>query len=283
MRALAAPASRVRTRADMKQERAEARNVRAPLLQRIPCVAPGGDMRRLAARLGRLSEWSGLCPAVVLALGVLLLAGRVWANGLDPAGPPNERTAAPLEGSCVDALCHNDEFVDSGLGELLLIVPLSYVPDEVYKIEVHLSQADQMRWGFELAVLDAAGSSAGSLTSMDGETQVAVSNGTTEPLGREYVKHTPLGTAAGQPDDYAWSFQWTAPSEDAGPVTFYAAGNAADNNDFQFRLPGTDDAGDFIYTAQQTVPLAEPSRAALAMAAAAALGAIARVRRVGSP
>jgi hypothetical protein len=42
MRAFAAPQSRVRTRADMKQERAEARNVRDLLLQRMPCVAPGG-------------------------------------------------------------------------------------------------------------------------------------------------------------------------------------------------------------------------------------------------
>ena len=25
-----------------------------------------------------------------------------------------------------------------------------------------------------------------------------------------------------------WSLEWTAPPEDVGPVTFYAAGNAAD-------------------------------------------------------
>jgi hypothetical protein len=188
-----------------------------------------------------------------------------------------------MEGSCFDSQCHDDELVDSGLGELVLIVPPSYVPDEVYTIDVRLSQADQMRWGFELTVLDAAGSSVGSLASTDGETQVAVSNGTTEPLGREYVKHTPLGTAPGQPDSHAWSFHWTAPPGDAGPVTFYAAGNAADNNGFQFRLPGMGDAGDFIYTAQETIPLPEPGTAALAIVATAALGAIAGVRRQDSP
>ncbi len=42
MPALAAPQSGSRARADMKQKRAEARNVRTPLLQRMPCVAPGG-------------------------------------------------------------------------------------------------------------------------------------------------------------------------------------------------------------------------------------------------
>ena len=229
-------------------------------------------MRRFAARL--------FTPA----LGVLLLAARVWARGDLPTGPENERTGAPQEMTCFEAVvCHFDEEVDSGPGELVLIVPPSYVPDEVYTIDVRLSQADQMRWGFELTVLDAGGASVGSLASTDAETQVDVSNGTTEPLGREYVKHTPLGTAAGQPDGYSWSLDWTAPPGDAGPVTFYAAGNAADNNGFQFRLPGMGDAGDFIYTAQQTVPLPEPSSAALAIAAVAALGAIAQARRTGLP
>jgi len=228
-------------------------------------------MRRLLVRL------------VMLAFGVLLLEGRVWANGIEPKGPPNERTAAPMEGSCFDSQCHDDELVDSGPGELVVIVPPSYVPDEVYTIDVRLSQLDQMRWGFELAALDAAGSSVGSLTSTDGETQVSVSNGTTERLGREYVKHTPFGTAPGQPDGHAWSFDWTAPSQDVGPVTFYAAGNAADDNGFQFRLPGMGDAGDFIYTAQETVALPEVSGAPFALAAAVALGVITRLRRTRSP
>jgi hypothetical protein len=243
-------------------------------------------MRRFAARLGlsRLSERSGPCPAVVLALGVVLLGTRVWANGDLPTGPENERTGAPQEMTCFEAVvCHFDEAVDSGPGELVLIVPPSYVPDEVYTIDVRLAQADQMRWGFELTVLDAAGSSVGSLTSTDAETQVDVSNGTTELLGREYVKHTPLGTAAGQPDGYAWSFHWKAPPVDAGPVTFFAAGNAADDNGFQFRLPGQGDTGDFVYTAQETVPLPEPRSAALAIAAALSLGAFAQVRRTSSP
>ena len=60
MRALAAPRSRARTRAGMKQERAEARNVHDLPLQWIQCVADEVGMRRL----------------VVLAFGVLLLEGR---------------------------------------------------------------------------------------------------------------------------------------------------------------------------------------------------------------
>jgi hypothetical protein len=205
---------------------------------------------------------------------VMLLASRGWANS---SGPPDERTAAPMEGTCFDMGCHTDAPLGSGPGDLVLIVPPSYVPDEVYVIDVRLSQAGQMRWGFELAALDALGSSVGNLMPLDAETQVTISQG----LGRQYVKHTFLGSGGGQPDSYEWSFQWTAPSEDVGPLTFYAAGNAADNNGLQ--IDPTGQAGDFIYTAQQTVPLPEPSSAALALAAVAALGAIAQARRTGSP
>lgn len=253
MRALAAPLSGVGRSGEMKQEPRAARNVPPTTL------------------------------ALASVLGALLLSGPARAYGADPMGPPNERTGAPLEGTCADVQCHFDEPVDSGPGELVLIVPPSYVPDEVYTIDVRLAQADQMRWGFELAALDAAGTSVGSLASIDAETQVAVSNGTTEPLGRQYVKHTPLGTGAGQADAYAWSFTWTAPSSDAGPVTFYAAGNAADDNGFQFRLPGFGDAGDFIYTAQETVALPEPGvqGGAIGIAAAICLAGARHRRRIG--
>jgi hypothetical protein len=210
---------------------------------------------------------------------VTLVAADAWARGDRPTGPDNERTGAPLEGTCFDSQCHDDELVDSGLGELVLIVPPSYVPDEVYALEVRLSQEGQMRWGFELTALDGAGSSVGNLASTDAATQVSVSNGINELLDREYVKHTPLGTAAGQPDAHGWSFEWTAPPSDVGPVTFYAAGNAADGNGHQFRLPGQDDAGDFIYTAQETVPLPEARRAAIGLSVALGLAVHARLRR----
>ena len=55
--------------------------------------------------------------------------------------------------------------------------------------------------------------------------------------------HTSAGTAQGTNDENQWTVEWTAPDADIGPITFYAAGNAA-NADF-----GT--AGDYIYTAQE--------------------------------
>jgi hypothetical protein len=48
--------------------------------------------------------------------------------------------------------------------------------------------------------------------------------------GRGYLKHTAVGTHAGQPDSAAWAFQWQAPAAGTGPVVFYWCNNAANNN-----------------------------------------------------
>ena len=109
----------------------------------------------------------------------------------------------------------------------------------------------------------------GSLTPrLDGETQVSFSSS----FGREYIKHTLPGTAAGQPEGHAWSFEWTAPPDDVGPVTFYAAGNAANNNG--------NNSGDYIYTTSALVPLPEPGSTTLGATALALAAVLAsRLRR----
>ena len=52
------------------------------------------------------------------------------------------------------------------------------------------------------------------------------------------------GSASGTRDKNQWTFKWTAPTNDVGPITFYAAGNAA-NGDFST-------SGDYIYTQKAT-------------------------------
>ena len=82
------------------------------------------------------------------------------------------------------------------------------------------------------------------------------------------MHHTEPGTAAGQPDANSWTVEWTAPPEDVGPVTFYAAGNAADNSDTAAL------SDDYIYNVNVTVPAPEPGALAgglLGLAAAAIL------------
>src|SRR6266542_4030036 len=57
---------------------------------------------------------------------------------------------------------------------------------------------------------------------------------------RQYIEHSFTGTFQDQRNGASWSFKWTAPAEDIGPVTMYAAGNQANNDG--------NNSGDQIYT-----------------------------------
>jgi hypothetical protein len=62
------------------------------------------------------------------------------------------------------------------------------------------------------------------------------------------MEHDFLGTFQGQAAGASWTFNWVAPSTDVGPVTFYAAGNQANNNG--------NETGDQIYTTSASVRVA---------------------------
>ena len=133
--------------------------------------------------------------------------------------------------------CHFGNALNAADGSLMLTIPETYEPNEVYTIVVNLSRAGQSRWGFEMTALDADGASAGSFTVDD-----AGNTGIFEANSKQYIHHTTAGTAAGTNNAHSWKFQWTAPDADVGSITFYAAGNAA-NRDFNT-------TGDYIYTTQ---------------------------------
>lgn len=166
-----------------------------------------------------------------VAAGLLLVSESASAFS---SGPPNGRTNAPGEGVCTE--CHASFALNSGGGTFAVTgAPTQYAPNTAYTITVTINQTGQSRWGFELVALTASGQQAGTITVTDAaNTQTSVSNGKT------YIKHSSAGTRSGQPGPTSWSFVWTSPATDLGVITFYAAGNAADND-------GSHD-GDRIYT-----------------------------------
>ena len=164
---------------------------------------------------------------------LFLLAAASTAHAFS-SGPPDARTGAPGEGVCTD--CHLSFPLNSGRGQLSLLdgPTEGYEPGQTYRLRVSLSDPDAVRWGFELTSLDASNAPAGDLVSVDGNTQTS-----TALTGREYVKHTTIGTANGQSGSNEWSFDWVAPAEGTGAVTLWFAGNAANGNFFN--------TGDRIY------------------------------------
>lgn len=153
-------------------------------------------------------------------------------------GPPNGKTGAPGEGTCVD--CHSSYPLNSGDGAFTISAPSTFGPGQTYAITVEISDPGQSRWGFELTPLDA-----GTITVTDpANTQISNAG------DNLYIKHTSTGTFNGIDDGpVSWTFDWTAPTDNVPEViTLYAAGNAA-NGDF-------DNAGDYIYSTSVTINLA---------------------------
>ncbi|HEX6718921.1 MAG TPA: PQQ-dependent sugar dehydrogenase [Pyrinomonadaceae bacterium] len=154
------------------------------------------------------------------------------------SGPPAGYTGAPQEEPDACAECHVPP--DAGTGHISITAPQTYVPGQTYPITVTHTNADQtrLRWGFELTVLDnASDEKAGNLQNTDGLTQIL--NNAGPGSARQYVEHTAAGTFIGQHNGASWTFNWTAPATDVGPVTFYAAGNQANNDG--------NTSGDYIY------------------------------------
>ncbi|HEY8411955.1 MAG TPA: PQQ-dependent sugar dehydrogenase [Pyrinomonadaceae bacterium] len=154
------------------------------------------------------------------------------------AGPPAGYTGAPQELPEACAECHVPP--DAGTGRISISAPQTYIPGQTYPITVTHTNTDptRLRWGFELTVLDnASDEKAGELQNTDGLTQVLNNAGPTS--ARQYIEHTAVGTFIGQQHGASWTFNWTAPATDVGPVTFYAAGNQANNDG--------NTSGDYIY------------------------------------
>ncbi len=158
-----------------------------------------------------------------LAFGV---AAFFADNGLIPVAqsyssqPPPAMTGAPGEQNC--SLCHDE----TGPGTIAIMAPANYVPGQTYQIQVQHATTDatRMRWGFEMTTLDGTNSAAGTFTDTTAFTQQDFGD------GRWYIEHNTAGTFAGTGGGATWTFDWNAPATDVGPVTFYAAGNQANNN-----------------------------------------------------
>jgi hypothetical protein len=164
-----------------------------------------------------------------LSLFALFFTAAVGPAYSYSSGPPIGKAGEPPAGSnCTD--CHSG-VVNSGPGTMELITPEFYEFGQTYTIELHLTETGAARWGFEVVALDDTDSPAGSM---------AISDPAHTQVDGDYVMQTQRGSYAGVDDGpVSWMFEWTAPDGDVGPVVFFVAGNAANNDG------GT--SGDHIY------------------------------------
>ena len=158
---------------------------------------------------------------------VLFLSYGAGQNEVYLSGSPGD-VADNGVGNCT--LCHggNDIILNSDSRNVItLTVPSEYELNTTYPITVETSSVSG-RQGFQLSVEDGSGSGikVGDLTD-DGVNNQVFDLMTDRG---EAITHTGAGAFAPP-----WTFQWTSPATDVGPVTFYVALN---ETNFDFNSTG---------------------------------------------
>jgi len=167
---------------------------------------------------------------------VLFLSFGAGQDMFYVSGSPGDVTDNGV-GNCT--LCHVGSPVITNSSIITLTAPSTYELNTTYPIAVATSSA-ATRQGFQLSVEDGSGSGmkVGDLRD-DGTDNIAFALAS----GRgEAITHTGSGAFA-----YPWSFEWTSPAVDVGPVTFYVALNES-NLDFNT-------TGDQIHLKQSSATL----------------------------
>src|SRR5688500_3909136 len=93
---------------------------------------------------------------------VAFLFGAIQLSSANSGAAPLGNTNAPGEKNC--AQCHNSFGLNNGTGRILLNgIPDGYELGKNYNIEIRLDDADAIKWGFQLAIIDGIGQSAGTV------------------------------------------------------------------------------------------------------------------------
>jgi uncharacterized protein (TIGR03118 family) len=168
-------------------------------------------------------------------------------------GPIARLTGAPGDNQLACTQCHSGA-LNSGKGSVRVVFPdgAQYKGGATYRLKVELRDPDQQRWGFQLTARLASNlekGQAGDFTVTDGNTRIICENNTAKPCPAgqqvQFIEHVVAGTRPGTTGGADFEFDWTAPPAGSGPVTFYVAGNAANNNG--------NNQGDSIYTSSLSI------------------------------
>jgi hypothetical protein len=177
----------------------------------------------------------GVLRGGLAVLCVVVLCGDALARRNNP--PPGVTGSIASAGNNC-SICHVGS---SGSGSVQILgAPALYQFNQVYNLTVRVSDPTQAGAGFELSAEDAVGTHVGNLIVSDAiNTQINTSDA-------GFINHTGTGVNnsvlawAGLGNAAEYDIEWQAPASDVGTVTFYAAGNAINNNG----VP----SGDHIYT-----------------------------------
>lgn len=190
------------------------------------------------------------------ALALAMTAKEAWLP--KSGGPPACFAGEPPRGStCNNSGCHTDFAVNSGSATLMADLggaENGYNLGQTYTIRIALHQAGLIRGGFQAIALQDNNDtiSPGIFTLTDPiRTQRIDQDFPHADTGctifsKVWIEHTDAGIDDPVMDTIRWEFDWQAPQQDAGSITFYVAAVEADAD--------LDVTGDHVYSLSLTIP-----------------------------
>jgi len=138
--------------------------------------------------------------------------------------PPNGRTGAPGESTCVSCHTPQNQAIKGSIS--IEGFPATITPDQTYELTVvnRDSIGTAVRGGFQMTILGPTNTKAGELSSPSSSSVIQTSS------GRQYFEHHPALT---YPDSNVvkWKVQWKASNlPTSGLITCYVAGNICNGN-----------------------------------------------------
>ena len=140
------------------------------------------------------------------------------------ANPPNGKTGAPGEGSCLDCHTFNNQNQDGII--TLAGLPATIVPSMAYLLTVTVNNPNGNGdlAGFQVTILNSSNQKAGTMSSPSPSSTLQTSG------ARQYWEHNPAQQYPGN-NMVSWTVNWVAPTGPSNTtITAYAAGNVAKDN-----------------------------------------------------
>jgi hypothetical protein len=171
----------------------------------------------------------------LLSIGTANLHSR--SNGA-PAGYAND----PSGGSATCTSCHSGtaSTPSSSVVSISSNIPANgYVPGATYTVTATVNYPSFSRFGFELSPQFSTGAYAGTMINTSAETQI---------VSTKYITHTSSGISG--TGTKSWSFNWIAPAQGSGTISFYASFLASNSSNST--------SGDITYRSAKSYMEAQP-------------------------
>jgi hypothetical protein len=176
---------------------------------------------------------------IVVSIIVSISMLMAFSEGVsihNKAGAPAGTCGDPAGGGVTCKSCHAGTNLPPIKGVITSTIPAGgYTAGNTYTVTAKFVRAGHSAFGFQISPQDSStGIFLGTLANISG-TQL-------DNTGK-YITH--LSSSTSGSGSKTWSFKWTAPATGKGPVTFYGAFNATNNNGTQ--------SGDSIFTSTYVV------------------------------